>query len=187
MCRHATQALPPEPNSAPEARRFLRARAEEWDLLPILADAQLAMSELVTNAVIHARTPLLTSFSCAEGIAEIAVFDGSPALPTPRPVRTDLMGDIDLAAAREKALGEQLEDRDPALDVGRSGTVAGGRGLLLIAALAAEWGVSPRSDGKAVWVRTPTPPGWPHAVGCPCAVAERSLELASGNRVVHRG
>ena len=186
MCRHATQALPPEPNSAPEARRFLAARAEEWDLLPLLADAQLAMTELVTNAVVHARTPLLTSFSCAEGIAELAVFDGSPSLPTMRAVRTNLLRDIDRAGERQKLLGERLDDRDPALDVGEAGSIAGGRGLLLVAALAAEWGVSPRSDGKAVWARTPTPPGWPHAVGCPCATAGRSLELASGNRVVHR-
>lgn len=160
MCRHATQTLPPEPGSAPVARTFLRECAVEWDLLPLLADAQLAISELVTNAVIHARTPLVTSVSCADGVFELAVFDGNPTLPTLRPAGADRHADV--------------------VD-----TAASGRGLLLIAALAAEWGVSPGSDGKAVWARTPTPPGWAHAVGCPCSTAERAVPLASGRRVVH--
>ena len=187
MCRHATQALPPEPDSAPAARRFLRDRAYEWDLEPLLADAQLALSELVTNAVIHARTQLLTSVSCAEGIFEMAVFDGSPKLPTLRAHREDPAGDIERASSIQRELGAHLHERDPVLDVGDAGSVVGGRGLLLVAALAAEWGVSPRSDGKAVWARKPTPPGWPHAVGCPCATADTALPLASGHHVVHRG
>lgn len=185
VCRHATQVLPAEPESAPAARAFLRARATEWDLLPLLADAQLAVSELVTNAVIHARTPLVTSVSCADGVFELAVFDGNPTLPAVRPARSDLHGDITRVAQLEQELGP-LDDRDPQLDVGAAGSVAGGRGLLLVAALAAEWGVSPTSDGKAVWARTPTPPGWPHASGCPCSTAERATTLASGHRVVHR-
>lgn len=186
MCRHATQALPAEPESAPAARAFLRARAIEWDLLPLLADAQLAVSELVTNAVIHARTPLLTSVSCADGVFELAVFDGNPSIPQVRPERSDLHGDIDRAAALELEFGRPLDDRDPQLHIGDAGTVAGGRGLLLVAAIAAEWGVSPTTDGKAVWARKPTPPGWPHAVGCPCSTAETSTTLASGHPVVHR-
>ena len=187
MCRHATQALPPEPDSAPAARQFLRDRAYEWGLEPLLADAQLALSELVTNAVIHARTPLLTSVSCADGIFEMAVFDGSPALPAVRAPRDDPQGDIERASSLHRELGHDVGERDPALDVGPSGSVVGGRGLLLVAALAAEWGVSPRSDGKAVWARTPTPPGWPHAVGCPCSTGDTAIALASGRHVVHRG
>ena len=130
-----------------------------WDLLPLLADAQLALSELVTNGVIHARTPLVASVSCADAVFELAVFDGNPTLPSLRPAGP----------------------ADPVPDAAGSG-----RGLLLVAALAAEWGISPGSDGKAVWARTPTPRGWPHAVGCPCSTAARATPLASGRRVVHR-
>ena len=186
MCRHATRTLPPEPHAAPTARTFLRDRAQEWDLLPLLADAQLALSELVTNAVIHARTPLVASVSCAEAVFELAVFDGNPTLPTVRPVRENPHKDIERAAAVHRTLDEPVDDRDPVLHVGDAGAVTGGRGLLLVAALAAEWGVSPGSDGKAVWARKPTPPGWPHAVGCPCSTAESAIPLASGRRVVHR-
>lgn len=186
MCRHATRTLPPEPRSAPTARTFLRERAEEWDLLPLLADAQLALSELVTNAVIHARTPLVASVSCADRVFEMAVFDGNPTLPTLRPPRSDVSDDINRAAALHRGLEEPVDDRDPALHVGTSGSVTGGRGLLLVAALAAEWGVSPATDGKAVWARKPTPPGWPHAKDCSCSTAKRAIPLASGRRVVDR-
>jgi anti-sigma regulatory factor (Ser/Thr protein kinase) len=136
----------------------------------LLPDAQLAMSELVTNAVIHARTPLIASVSCAAGAFEMAVFDGNPALP---PVRS---------AGPDTA----IENDDPIVQAGGAGVPTGGRGLLLVAALAAEWGVSPGTDGKAVWVRKPTPEGWPHAVGCPCSTSEQADTLASGRRVVHR-
>lgn len=171
MCRHATQELPPEPASAGAARRFMQNRAVEWDLIPLLPDAQLALTELVTNAVLHAATPLTVSVSCAEAILEIAVFDGSPTLPA---VRAE--GDSD---------GDEVSSRPHVRD---AGAAARGRGLLLVDALVAVWGVGPQSDGKAVWARTPTPDGWPHAVGCPCDDPDAlgRVVLASGKQVVHR-
>lgn len=186
MCRHATRTLPPEPGSAAQARAFLRERFAEWDLLELLDDALLALSELVTNGVMHARTPLVVSISCENGRLEIAVFDGSPALPEVRPLRHDVLSDVDRAARITAEHGLELDDRDPRLHVGAAGSVTGGRGLLLVDALAAEWGVSPQSDGKAVWVRAPTPPGWPHAAACPCSTSDRAVALASGAQAVHR-
>ena len=186
MCRHATTTLPAEPQSAPAARDFVRSCFTRWDLLPMVDDAQLALTELVTNGVLHARTPLRVSASCENGVVELAVFDGSPVLPQLRPERTDLAADLDVLTAAEIELGGGVHERDPRLDVGRAGSVAGGRGLLLVDALVAEWGVSPLSDGKAVWIRSPTPPGWPHAVGCPCSTAPAAAPLASGKRAVDR-
>ncbi len=187
MCRHATTELSPQPESAGAARRFVGARLAEWDLLPLLDDAQLAISELVTNAVRHGAPPLSASVSCQDDMVELAVFDGAGALPTLRATRFDLAADLDEASRAEALLDGDVDERDPRLDVGEAGTVAGGRGLLLVAALAAQWGVSPRSDGKAVWVRTPAPPGWHPPFPCPCETSPDASPLASGGRALDVG
>lgn len=162
----------------------MRTCLTTWELAPLIDDAQLALSELVTNALLHAGTPLVVSISCASGSVEIAVFDGNPAPPRLRPHRDDLDGDLrKVLVAEATALGK-LDERDPRLHVGPAGSVAGGRGLLLLDALAAEWGYSPLSDGKAVWIRTPTPPDWPGLAACPCDSSAAATTLASGRRVV---
>jgi anti-sigma regulatory factor (Ser/Thr protein kinase) len=182
VCRHASRALPPEPQSASIARAFLRDCFTDWDLMELYDDAALALTELVANAVIHAATSLVVAISCEGGMVEMAVHDGNPSMPSIRPHRTDVDGDIRQALAAEAAAAESLDD----LQVGASGPLAGGRGLLLVDALSAQWGVSPLSDGKAVWVRTPVPDGWPHG-DCPCGDAEDPIILGSGRAVVHRG
>lgn len=148
-------------------------------------DAALALTELVANAVMHAGTPLVVVLSCGGGMVEIAVHDGNPSMPAIRPHRTDVDADIRQALAAEAAGARPLDERD--VPVGASGPLAGGRGLLLVDALAAEWGVSPLSDGKAVWVRTPVPKGWPHGDHCPCPEAAQPTILASGRPVAHGG
>ncbi len=188
MCRHATTALPAEPLSASAARAFVAERLADWDLLELRDDAVLAVTELVTNAILHAHTPLVVCISSEHGQVELAVFDGNVALPQPRPQRLDLSSDLDAlleAEAEAVSAGVDVDERDPRLDIGDAGSVAGGRGLLLVGALAAEWGVSPLSDGKAVWVRTPAPGRWPHGTGCPCASSAEPATLGSGRPVVH--
>jgi hypothetical protein len=149
-------------------------------------DAALALTELVANAVMHAATPLVVAISCESGMVEIAVHDGNPSMPAIRPQRTDVDGDIRQALAAEAAVAEPIDERDPRVYVGDAGPLAGGRGLLLVDAVSAQWGVSPLSDGKAVWVRTPVPAGWSHGVDCPCADDEHATALGSGRSVVHR-
>jgi hypothetical protein len=128
-------------------------------------------------------------------MVEIAVHDGNPSMPVIRPHRTDVEGDIRRVLAAEalvaqalvaEAAAEPVNERDPRINVGDAGSLAGGRGLLLVDSLSAQWGVSPLSDGKAVWVRTPVPAGWPHG-SCTCADEEQRTVLASGRPVVHRG
>jgi Histidine kinase-like ATPase domain len=186
VCRHASRELPAEPRSASVARAFLRGCFADWDLMELYDDSALALTELVANAVIHAATPLVVAVSCEGGMVEMAVHDGNPSMPAIRPQRTDIEGDIQQALAAEAAAAEPVDERDPRIDVGAAGSLAGGRGLLLVDALAAQWGVSPLSDGKAVWIRTPVPAGWPHAASCPCAEDERPTLLGSGRPVVHR-
>jgi hypothetical protein len=187
VCRHSLRELPPEPRSASVARAFLRACLTDWDLMELYDDAALALTELVANAVMHAATPLVVAISCEGGMVEIAVHDGNPSMPAIRPHRTDVDADIKRALAAEAAAAEPVDERDPRVFIGDAGSLAGGRGLLLVDAVSAQWGVSPLSDGKAVWVRTPVPEGWPHAADCSCAEEHQPTILASGRPVVHRG
>ncbi len=185
MCRHASRELPPEPQSASVARAFLRTCFTDWELMELYDDAALALTELVANAVIHAATSLVVAISCEGAMVEIAVYDGNPSMPAIRPHRTDVDADIQHALAAEAAAAEPVDERDPRVHVGAAGSIVAGRGLLLVDAVVAEWGVSPLSDGKAVWVRTPVPEGWQG--DCSCDDEEHPTVLASGRPVVHRG
>lgn len=187
MCRHATAELAPEPRSARAAREFVHECFDRWGLESMLDDAQLAISELVTNAVRHGAPPLSASVSCEGDTVELSVYDGANSLPTLRATRPDLVADLDEVSRAEALLEGDVDERDPRLDVGESGSVAGGRGLLLVDAVAAQWGVSPRSDGKAVWVRTPTPSGWRPPSDCVCQTSPDASPLASGRRALDLG
>jgi hypothetical protein len=178
--------LVPEPLSVSVARHFVRDRFVEWQLDEMIDEAQIALSELVTNALLHGAPPLSLAVSSAEGMVELAVFDGNPVPPVMRPPRSDIRSDLDEVLSRQASLGAPTDDRDPRLYVGDAGALTGGRGLLLVNALTAEWGVSSVSDGKAVWVRAEVPKGWPHAASCPCGnVTEDLCLLASGHHAVH--
>ncbi|NHC16481.1 ATP-binding protein [Motilibacter sp. E257] len=86
-----------------------------------VADAQLAVSELVANAVIHARTPVTVRVEVMPPGARVSVHDESASLPVPA------------------ALGA---------------TAMSGRGLVLVDAVTAQWGVEPDlapGRGKTVW------------------------------------
>ncbi len=92
---------------------------EGWGHSPsLLEDAKLVVSELATNAVIHARSPFSVEIRPAGRSVRLLVRDGSRARPS---LRHD------------------------------DGLAVSGRGLRLIDALAADWGVEIAQDGKAVW------------------------------------
>ncbi|MFG3223583.1 ATP-binding protein [Kitasatospora sp. NPDC048194] len=131
--------FPRLPRSAGRARlRFLRL-AFEWDVPVDSAEtALILLSELVTNACRHARSPrdrmigvrvLLPSSS----LLRIEVSDADPELPTLRQ-----------AAPEDES----------------------GRGLALVAALATSWGARPRGEGyigKTTWCELALPtPANPH-------------------------
>jgi PAS domain S-box-containing protein len=99
--------LEPEPVSAREARRFLRALLvesghEEW-----LEQAELAVSEIVTNAVLHAHTPLEVTARIGEDQLRVEVRDLSPLLPLQRSSGTEATTGrgLDLVAAVSSAYG----------------------------------------------------------------------------------
>ena len=126
----ASAAYQPEPAAAAAARRFVRHILQSWDIAArtwdpgrLVDDAVLLTSELVTNAVVHAGTPLDVTCRLTSGELEVAVRDRHPARTLP---------DIPHAA---------------------STSAERGRGLLLPSVLASSWGVTYARTAKAVWFR----------------------------------
>ncbi|MDP9101777.1 MAG: PAS domain S-box protein [Actinomycetota bacterium] len=77
-------SLPPEPHSAGRARRFLAELLVEMGRADWLESALLAVSEVVTNSVLHARTSLTVTASVDQQRLLVEVRDESPALPSER-------------------------------------------------------------------------------------------------------
>jgi anti-sigma regulatory factor (Ser/Thr protein kinase) len=86
----ARLALTRSPSSVAAARRFIEGRAAAWSL-PVAATDQLVLigSELVTNAVLHARTELTLALELDDGRVRISVTDRSQAPATLRHYRAD--------------------------------------------------------------------------------------------------
>jgi anti-sigma regulatory factor (Ser/Thr protein kinase) len=80
-------ALPAHPSSCRQARRALAAYGAERGLETGLLDAGvLALSELVTNAVLHAETPFMVWAESDNGHLTLAVLDGNSAPPSLLPL-----------------------------------------------------------------------------------------------------
>lgn len=165
MCRHAELGLEPTPQAAGEARRFVVDTCRQWGIDDAVDEVTLAVSELVTNAALHARTHIDLELCVTGPAMTVSVIDRNPRPPVVRPVRLDLLADLDASVSASP----DRDDRHPATYVGSSGSVAGGRGLLIVDALAGEWGVAERADGKEVWLTVPV--RWTHEDHCVCAPA----------------
>lgn len=79
-----TWVFPPEPASTREARRRVAGVLESYDLLAATATAALIVSELTTNAVLHARTPFEVRLLVGSGTVRIEVHDGNGRHPVTR-------------------------------------------------------------------------------------------------------
>ncbi|EYR63217.1 hypothetical protein N866_02215 [Actinotalea ferrariae CF5-4] len=120
--------LEPTPGAAASARahtrRWLARHVPDRPADPVL----LAVSELVTNAALHAGTDMVLQVCHVEdsedgGPVRVEVWDASSAVPV----------------------------------LGRPGTV-GGRGLALVALISSDWGSAPtESGGKRVWCEIAAP------------------------------
>ncbi len=74
-------SLPAEPASAAAARRFVRDVLASWGAHEFEDPAVLLTSELVTNAVLHARSAPLLSLRLVDGRLRVGVSDGTPVAP----------------------------------------------------------------------------------------------------------
>jgi len=83
-------SLSADPSSVSAARQLVRERCEQWGADDAVTDAAVLLSsELVTNAVLHARTPLTIAVTGGDGTIRVEVRDSHPALPQPRRYNLD--------------------------------------------------------------------------------------------------
>ena len=87
-CEHVCP-LPPVAGAVPAVRRRVRAVLAYWQVSPeIVEDALLMVSELVTNAIVHALPPAMLRLSWVRvdelSTLRVEVTDTGPALPAGR-------------------------------------------------------------------------------------------------------
>jgi hypothetical protein len=120
--RHASRTFPCVSHAPGAARRFTSQTIERWGGDFLEEDALLVVSELASNAVLHAESDFVVTLSSDDRTLRVAVRDRSLALP-------------------------QQRDRRPDADA-----LSGGRGLLLTESFAHAWGTDTLGrDGKVVW------------------------------------
>jgi anti-sigma regulatory factor (Ser/Thr protein kinase) len=114
-----TESFAPSPSEVSAARHFAQAQAETLGCDS--SDLGLIVSELATNACVHAGSAFTVSLhrQGSEVLVEVGDQNPSPAVVQPQ------------------SLG------------------VSGRGLQIVAALAADWGVATRHPGKSVWAVLP--------------------------------
>jgi len=120
-----TLRVPWKQSSGREARRALVSSLHELDVDQTIVDeAEIVISELVSNAVRHAKPladgTIRLGWTVRAGVVEVEVTDGGGPT-TPRPAPRSLMA-------------------------------AQGRGLRIVRGFAHEWGVHEDRAGRTVWV-----------------------------------
>jgi anti-sigma regulatory factor (Ser/Thr protein kinase) len=106
---------------------MVRSQLEDWELVEELPALELAVSELVTNAIVHGRGLIDVSLTRVDGRLRLDVSDegahDATGLPAARGDRDDL----------------------------------GGWGLQLVDRLADDWGVGQWGGRTHVWMERPAP------------------------------
>jgi anti-sigma regulatory factor (Ser/Thr protein kinase) len=118
------QALTPGPKGVSDARRWATQVLTEIERGELIESASLGVSEVITNALLHAEQPVNVRLRGTREHPRIEVRDGSkepPALP-------------DLEAGPEDDL-----------------LLTFGRGLSIVARVSSAWGAEIDDDGKIVW------------------------------------
>jgi hypothetical protein len=77
-CRRRLLELGPELISAWRARLCVRATCERWGIADVIRDAEQIATELVENAVLHARSRATLRLELRIGLLTVAVSDESP-------------------------------------------------------------------------------------------------------------
>ncbi|HEY2442557.1 MAG TPA: SpoIIE family protein phosphatase [Streptosporangiaceae bacterium] len=163
-------SFPAEPIRVSQARRAAQDILISWGMDAEQAKlACLLVSEVVTNAVLHAAvspSPRREFAFEPVGAAGTAGTVGAPAAALLADSWEDRLDDILRPAAKEftlrlrrgkSAIWVEVFDPDLRLPRLRSAgeTDEGGRGLYLVDQLATRWGSRPTRDGKAVWFEIP--------------------------------
>lgn len=129
-----------QPASVPAVRRFVGDALSTWGRTELIDDVSLSVTELATNVMLHSRSTYFdVELSAAAEAVRVSVSGGGAASG-----RT-------IASRVDRAHAGGSADRDPDIE---SMT---GRGLFIVSALAATWGIDDLPDGTRVWADfTPT-------------------------------
>lgn len=106
-------------------RHYLRGSLSEWELDPLMDELELLISEVVTNALIHAGSAVDVRLRRYADRVRVDVRDSDPHPPVVVPV-------VDV---------DRPEDDE----------AESGRGMLIVDAVASAWGSSPSGRGKTTW------------------------------------
>ncbi|MDQ3628015.1 MAG: ATP-binding protein [Actinomycetota bacterium] len=118
----ATIVLEPRPSSAAQARHWVREQLRLLGRDDLVDNAMLATSEVVTNAILHARTQITVRVVSRNGTS-----------------RSERVCVSDLSGAPLRAMQERGE------------VWSSGRGLRILSAVTRQWGVDAEHPGKCVW------------------------------------
>jgi anti-sigma regulatory factor (Ser/Thr protein kinase) len=116
--------LDASPRSAADARRWVGSICRQIEREDLIECAELGVSELVANAVLHGAQPIVVRVRGTASHPRVEVHDGS--IEPPVPATADAVDPDDLL-------------------------MTFGRGLSIVARSALAWGASIESDGKVVW------------------------------------
>ena len=128
--------LPADPRAVRDARSWVRDLLTTLGREDLVESAQLGVSELVTNAVLHATPPLTVSVRGTREHPRIEVHDGSDSLPS----ANDRMGEADYLLTTY------------------------GRGLGIVSWYSSRWGADLSGEGKTVWFEPAPEPDPEHEV-----------------------
>lgn len=154
------------PTAVSCSRQLVHLTLNRWGLTALIEDAELVISELVTNSV------------------------EATGLTDAKPGWADLS---DLATIEVRVLlyptGIIIEvwDRDPAAPAQRDAAPdeEGGRGLAIVTALCKRWHSFPSNrGGKVVWAELTLPPGMSSAAGLPRRARSSPLAAVSRDDII---
>jgi len=120
-----TLELAPNPASVGEARRFTVDTLRRWGRDDLTTSGALLVTELVTNAILHARTMVRVILERGADFVRVEVRDGSPIRPALR------KHGLDATTGRGLALVSKLADS--------WGVDVDGAGKVVWAQLAEDW------------------------------------------------
>ena len=112
------------------ARSFVEQRLRSWGLAEMSDDLELMVSEIVTNAIIHAGSDVDVRLRAYTDRVRLEVRDSDSNPPVPSPLSLSEEGNAEAEH---------------------------GRGLLIVEALAGLWNSSPNGRGKTVSLDVPIP------------------------------
>ncbi|TWG91408.1 hypothetical protein L615_008000000060 [Nocardioides sp. J9] len=140
MQHRQTLDLAPGPRSVHDARRWVVATCRELGREDLVDCAELGISELVTNAVLHGDQPVRMQVSGTPEHPRFEVHDASTIAPQP----STQAGGFDLDAF-------DLDAFDALDEAQLASLTTVGRGLDIVARASIAWGAEIEEDGKTVW------------------------------------